>query len=237
LKNDVTKDGSKDGATQSAVETAYRRIRHLILTGEMRSGDKLLENQLAAAIGVSRTPIREALNRLNAEGLVVLERYRRGTVADFSLDDAVEIFRLRAILEGHAAARAATRISEADLQRLQEMERVMEKQFEELGWNEHLEGFDKLNAEFHAVIAAAAESPRLEKILASSLELPASIFNRYTEPVEVRTRRTHAQHREILSALKARNPEWAQAAMNAHLFSLLPSPSGSLEHENTGGGD
>ncbi|UIY31953.1 GntR family transcriptional regulator (plasmid) [Neorhizobium galegae] len=163
MTNETTRDGAKDGATQSAVETAYHRIRHLILTGEMRSGDKLLENQLAAAIGVSRTPIREALNRLNAEGLVVLERYRRGIVADFSLDDAVEIFRLRAILEGHATSRAATRISEAELQRLQELERLMETQFEELGWNEHLEGFDKLNAEFHAVIAAAAESPRLEK--------------------------------------------------------------------------
>nr|WP_250811121.1 GntR family transcriptional regulator [Neorhizobium tomejilense] len=232
MTNETTRDGAKDGATQSAVETAYLRIRHLILTGEMRSGDKLLENQLAVAIGVSRTPIREALNRLNAEGLVVLERYRRGIVADFSLDDAVEIFRLRAILEGHATSRAATRISEADLQRLQELERLMETQFDELGWNEHLEGFDKLNGEFHAVIAAAAESPRLEKILASSLELPASIFNRYSEPVEVRTRRTHAQHREILAALKARNPEWAQAAMNAHLFSLLPTASGSLEHED-----
>ncbi|KGE02395.1 transcriptional regulator [Rhizobium sp. YS-1r] len=231
MKNEMTRESSKDGATQSAVETAYRRIRHMILTGEMRSGDKLLENQLATTIGVSRTPIREALNRLNAEGLVVLERYRRGIVADFSLDDAIEIFRLRAILEGHAAGRAATRISDTHLDRLQDLERVMEKQFEELGWNEHLEGFDKLNAEFHAVIASAAESPRLEKILASSLELPASIFNRYSEPVEMRTRRTHAQHREILSALKARNPEWAQAAMNAHLFSLLPTASGSLEHE------
>lgn len=231
LKNEITRESNKDGITQSAVETAYRRIRHMILTGEMRSGDKLLENQLATAIGVSRTPVREALNRLNAEGLVVLERYRRGIVADFSLDDAVEIFRLRAVLEGHAAGRAAIRISNADLERLQELERVMEKQFQELGWNQHLEGFDKLNAEFHAVIASAAESPRLEKILASSLELPASIFNRYSEPVEVRTRRTHAQHREILAALSARNAEWAQAAMNAHLFSLLPTASGSLKHE------
>ncbi len=232
MKNEPTKDVNKDSGSTSAVETAYHRIRHMILTGEMRSGDKLLENQLAAAIGVSRTPVREALNRLNAEGLVVLERYRRGIVADFSLNDAMEIFRLRAILEGHAAGRAATRISDTDLSRLQELERVMETQFAELGWNEHLEGFDKLNAEFHAVIAAAAESPRLEKILASSLELPASIFNRYSEPVEVRTRRTHAQHREILAALQARNPEWAQAAMNAHLFSLLPTASGSLEHED-----
>ena len=205
-----------------AAETAYRQIRHLILTGELRSGDTLLENSLANRIGVSRTPIREALNRLSAEGLVVLERYRRGHVATFSREDGMEIFRLRAILEGHAAARAAMRITDADIGRLQELERAMESQFETLGWNEHLEGFDAMNSQFHAIIAAASDSPRLERILASSLELPASIFNYYSEPVEERTRRTHAQHREILSALRARSPEWAQAAMNAHLLSLLP---------------
>ena len=66
-----------------------------------------------------------------------------------------------------------------------------------------------------------ADSPRLERILASSLELPASIFNSYAEPVDERTRRTHAQHREIISALKMRNPYWAEAAMSGHLFSLL----------------
>ncbi|WP_309084694.1 GntR family transcriptional regulator [Chelativorans sp.] len=222
----AVKENGQGAAAQGAVESAYRRIRHMILTGQMRSGDKLLENHLAAQIGVSRTPVREALNRLNAEGLVVLERYRRGYVASFSVEDVREIFRLRAILESHAAYRAASRISDADLQRLQELERAMESQFDALGWNEHLEGFDQMNTQFHAIIAAAAESPRLERILASSLELPASIFNRYSEPVEIRTRRTHAQHREILSALKARNPEWAQAAMSAHLISLLP-PDGA----------
>src|SRR5690606_12992411 len=94
---------TEPGEAIGAVETAYRAVRHLILTGELRSGDKLLEGRLAEQIGVSRTPVREALNRLNAEGLVVQERYRRGVVASFSHDDAAEIFRLRALLEGHAA--------------------------------------------------------------------------------------------------------------------------------------
>lgn len=208
--------------TGSAVDIAYQKIRRLILTGELRSGDKLLEGRLAEQAGVSRTPVREALNRLNAEGLVVLERYRRGYVASFSFDEVAEIFRLRAILEGHAAGRAATRISAAELIKLEELESAMETQFAALGWNEHLEGFDASNTQFHMIIARAAQSPRLERILASSLELPASIFNHYSEPVEQRTRRTHAQHREILSALKARNPEWAEAAMRTHLISLLP---------------
>ncbi len=96
--------------------------------------------------------------------------------------------------------------------------------FAELGWHRHLARFDELNNEFHALIAKAADSPRLERILASSLELPASIFNFYAEPLEERTRRTHRQHREIIGALKARNPDWAEAAMGAHLFSILNDP-------------
>jgi DNA-binding GntR family transcriptional regulator len=155
---------------------------------------------------------------------VVLERYRRGEVASFSTADVAEIFRLRAKLEGHAARRAALRIAPDEIAHLEAVEAEMEKAFAEKGWHRHLAEFDQLNNEFHATIARAADSPRLERILASSLELPASIFNTYTEPVDERTRRTHRQHREIIDALKTRNPDWAEAAMSGHLFSILNDP-------------
>jgi len=216
-------DGAAQGGegTDGAGEIAYRAIRRAILTGEFRSGDPLQEAKLATRIGVSRTPVRQALGRLAAEGLVELERYRRGQVAHFSEKRVTEIFRLRGMFEGHAAGRAAKRITPAEVARLEELEAEMEAVFERLGWHAHLEEFDRLNTEFHAVIARAADSPRLERILASSLELPASIFNLYSEPHEARTRRTHVQHREIMDALKARNARWAEAAMSAHLFSLV----------------
>lgn len=204
-----------------AVETAYRHIRHAIITGELQPGEALREAWLASRIGVSRTPVREALSRLGSEGLVVLERYRRGQVAQFTREDVAEIYRLRAKLEGHGARRAALRISDEDIAALERIESEMEEAFASLGWHGHLAEFDRLNNEFHAVIARTAESPRLESILASSLELPASIFNEYSEPVEDRTRRTHVQHREILDALKARNADWAEAAMAGHLFSII----------------
>jgi DNA-binding GntR family transcriptional regulator len=146
-------------------------------------------------------------------------------VAHFTSKDVNEIFRLRASLEGHAAGRAALRITLAEIDRLEELEIRMERTFAELGWHQHLEAFDDLNNEFHTLIARAADSPRLERILASSLELPASIFNSYGEPVEDRTRRTHWQHREIITALKLRNPLWAEAQMSAHLLSLLADPT------------
>lgn len=212
-----------------AVETAYRFIRQAIISGDLAAGETLQEARLAELIGVSRTPVREALSRLSNEGLVVLERYRRGQVASFTQEDVAEVFRLRAKLEGHAARRAATRISSGEIEQLEAVEAEMETAFESLGWHRHLPRFDELNNEFHAIIARAADSPRLVRILASSLELPASIFNYYSEPVEARTRRTHRQHREIIDALKSRNPDWAEAAMSAHLFSILNDPKPDLE--------
>jgi len=217
--------GSRDGEASGAVETAYRFIRTAIISGDLTSGETLQESKLAERIGVSRTPVREALSRLASEGLVVLERYRRGQVASFSQTDVAEVFRLRGKLEGHGARRASRRISAADIARLEAIEDEMEAVFAELGWHRHLSRFDELNNEFHGIIARAADSPRLERILASSLELPASIFNYYIEPLDERTRRTHRQHREIIAALKARNPDWAEAAMSTHLFSILNDPA------------
>jgi DNA-binding GntR family transcriptional regulator len=215
----------RSSESSGAVDSAYRHIRGLIIRGELSSGEVLLESPLAERIGVSRTPVREALSRLANEGLVVLGRYRRAQVASFSMAEVAEIFRLRGKLEGHAARRACLRMVVADIERLEAIEDEMEAAFAELGWHKHLPRFDELNNEFHAIIARAADSPRLEKILASSLELPASIFNHYTETFDERTVRTHRQHREIIAALKARNPDWAEAAMSAHLFSILNDPA------------
>ena len=92
---------------------------------------------------------------------MVLERYRRGHVAELTLEDAAEIFRLRGKLEGHGARRAARRISGADIARLEDIEARLEAAFAERGWHQHLALFDELNNEFHGLIAAAADSPRL----------------------------------------------------------------------------
>jgi DNA-binding GntR family transcriptional regulator len=204
-----------------AAEVAYRWIRRAILKGELRSGAKLAEKALAQQIGVSRTPVREALMRLESQGLVVLEHYRRGYVAHFTVDDAQEIRRLRAVLEGHAAHRAATRITPDAIAQLEALASAMEQKFAALGYEGYLDDFEPLNAEFHMVIARAAASPRLLRILETSLELPAVRLSQYSEANEPRTVRNHRQHREIIAALKARNAAWAQHEMTAHLASLI----------------
>ena len=106
------------GELSRAAEAAYRGIRTRILSGELPGGAFLIEEDLASLIGVSRTPIRESLKSLSTEGLVVLKRYRRGRVVEISGRDVEEIYELRMLMEPVAAGRAAKRISDADLDKL-----------------------------------------------------------------------------------------------------------------------
>ena len=92
----------------TAADKAYSGIRTLILDGSLAAGEQLKEEELADRIGVSRTPIRDALRRLESEFFVTRSDSQRSFVADQSVEDIDEIFTLRAMLEGHVAARAAT---------------------------------------------------------------------------------------------------------------------------------
>src|SRR5215212_1056166 len=102
------------------------RLRHLILIGDYGPDERLVEEQLARRLGVSRTPVRQALAMLEAEGLVEISPNRGATVCSFGLDDVWDIYDLRAVLEGHAARRAAGRIEWAELKRLRKVVGEME---------------------------------------------------------------------------------------------------------------
>src|SRR5713226_2530768 len=90
-----------------ATDTAYEAVRQMILSGEAEAGSRLGEAELAETLGLSRTPVREALQRLGADGLVDVLPHRGARVARWTRDDLAEIFELRSLLEPYAAARAA----------------------------------------------------------------------------------------------------------------------------------
>lgn len=115
----ASKNAASAPVSTRASERAYQEIRALILTGDVAPGAPLTEEALADIVGVSRTPVREALRRLEAELYVRRSESQRLFVANWSRDDLTEMFALRAMLEAHAAARAATRISDAALADLQ----------------------------------------------------------------------------------------------------------------------
>ena len=201
----------------SAVEKAYSEIRARIISGLLPQGARLIEEDLAVDVGVSRTPVREAVRRLAQEGMVELTPNIGAVVAKWSVDDLVQLFDLRATLESSVAALAAERISDATVATLRTLARTMEVTLNE-GGSQFLERIAQLNDNFHKTILAAADSPRLSRLMGQLVELPIVLrtFNCYSED---QLRRSLGHHIELVAAFEVRDPVWAEAVMKAHVLS------------------
>ena len=202
-----------------SVALAYREIRAWIIGGTLAPGQELRESDLAERIGVSRTPVRAALSRLETEGLVVYERYRRYEVVNLTAGEIDKIFEIRVELEGLAARRAATRIGAEALADLARLTADMQAAADTPDGPD-VTRFDALNTAFHEIIVQAADNRRLETMLAGLIDLPLAHLARYQAQMKTHLDRSCQHHREIIAALDKRNPVWAEAQMRAHLLSL-----------------
>lgn len=201
-----------------ASDKAYSEIRSLILSGDAKPGAPLREEQLAELCGVSRTPVRDALRRLESELYVVRSESQRAFVADWGREDVEDMFALRAMLEAHAASRAAERMSPTQLAALEGYQREIElavgQAVPDVGT------FLDRNRDFHATIIATAESPRLTALLTTLVEQP--IVRRTAMHYGKRElAQSAAEHRELLQAFSARDAAWAHALMSAHIRRAL----------------
>lgn len=194
----------------------YAALREGILDGAYESGVRLGEASLAAALGVSRTPVREALRRLGSEGLVELLPHRGARVARWTERDLGEIYALRALLEGHAAGLAAGHVSDADLARMEDLCLAMER-VGERGPQQDFERLVGLNQEFHSLILRGADNERLATLLRTLVQVPLVLrtYHRYSDAA---LRRSHGHHRELVTALRSSNPAWAESVMRSHVL-------------------
>ena len=198
-----------------AADLAYERIRQRIITGHYVAGAHLKEEQVAEDAGVSRTPVREALRRLDAEHLVKFVPNRGAYVASWTSSDIEELFILRAMFEGHAAFRAATRITPAAIAELEKCVTDIDAQMPGQTERQRL-AILEANQRFHAIVLESAHSERLKKALSWLVETPIILktFERYTaRDIE----RSNHHHREMIDAFKAGDARWAQNVMDTHL--------------------
>jgi len=214
-----------------ASDRAYEIIRDMILAGDLPSGSKIGEEALAEHCGVSRTPIREALGRLEAELLIRRTDTQRSFVADWSLEDVEDSFELRALLESRAARRAAERITWDQLARLK-------AHHEAIGQAIHEEApdtqqFVEHNHLFHRVIMEASASAQLTTMLTRIIERP--IVRRTARNYSFDDlKRSHQQHGELIAAFEQRDPAWAEAVMVSHIRRAFHAYANAHVHQRIG---
>jgi DNA-binding GntR family transcriptional regulator len=198
---------------RNASVAATELIRQAIVDGTLEPGRRLKEEELARELGISRTPVREALLMLQAEGLVVATPNRGAMVRVHDAEDLDDLYQLRALLEGHATRRAATRISEPEIVRMRESC----DRFDALSPEEDLRGLVRENLLFHNTILDVAGSVRLAAMVRKVIELPL-VYKSYIWYSPDQKRISVHYHRQIVHALAMRDAERAELIMKEHVF-------------------
>lgn len=206
---------ASDVIAMKAAKKAYEVIRNEIIEGNFAPGDRITEADIAEKAAVSRTPVREALRRLEAEGLIRFVPNQGAFVSSWGDDVVGEIFDLRSLLEGYAAKLCAIRGTELQLGKLREL---AEAQVDECQNRRHgfLKRITDLNTRFHDLILEAGGSEQVRSML-SLLNNAPLVFQTFRDYEKEDLMRSAHHHLELVEAFEARDGEWAASVMRSHL--------------------
>lgn len=201
--------------SMTSAERTLRALRELILEGALAGGARLGETELADRLGVSRTPVREALSRLAAEGLVEIVPNRGARVVTWTVAELEGVFDLRASLEPQLTAFAVPNARSSDVEELDGLAGQM-LALARPGKRQDLDALVPLNRAFHDRLVALADHPALATALAAAIH-PPIVRRNFHAYDDASLRRSLAHHGEIVAAFRAGDPEWARAVMTAHI--------------------
>ena len=221
-------------------DRALEELRSRILRGELEPGQRLVERALCAEMDMSRTPVREALRALTAEGLVTTRPHCGMVVAELDPKEIEEIFEFGVVLEGFIASLAARKASgrevatlEALIERMQAV--LTAERFE-------ADAYLDLDQKFHEAIANLAGNPRLASLRRQTLT-PRVLTEAFTGYAPEHYAQSLAQHRTIVQAIAAGDADWAASAMRSHILTgrgtrrpAAQPASEKVEHEEASNG-
>ena len=193
-------------------ELVLEAIREAIKNGTLQPRERLMEIQLADDLGVSRTPVREALRKLEQEGFIVMVPRKGAYVSDLSMKDVADVFEIRAALEGLAGALAAERITDEELEL---MERMLVEKGEAINQND----IDKLveaDTKFHEAMYMASRNERLSTII-SNLREQIQRFRLTSLSVPGRREDSLKEHRQLLESIQSRDIQLARQLAQEHI--------------------
>ena len=198
-----------------SAQKAYAIIRTAVLDGYFSPGDHLKEEPLVKLCGVSRTPVREAIKRLAAENYVVMKPHVGGYVANWSAQEIEDIFKLRALVEGAAARRAAELITDEQIETLKNQHKIIDDMLAE-NTEVNVEIFLATNKIFHDTILAATDSEIIKQSV-SRLVSPPIVYQTAQNYTRTDLQRSNAHHLELIEALEVGNGDWCDVIMQTHI--------------------
>lgn len=189
---------------------AYERLLSEIASGVLQPGDRLTETDIADRLKISRTPVREAIRQLEADGLVAHKPRAGAAVRMLDYSEVMELYDMRAVLEGAAASLAARAASDIEISELEALNAALAK-----ASGDGQRAFE-LNRHFHLALLDAARNRFLAKSM-STMQKTLMILGPSTLQESARVEAVVAEHNAVLEALRARDGDRAEAAMRAHI--------------------
>jgi len=198
----------------SLSESVVDYIKQQTIAGYLNPGERIVETKIAEVLGISQTPVREALRQLSGEGIVALLPNRGAIIRPLEVSDVFEIYSIRAVLEGMAMRFACQGASHAEVQRLQVFFERMIQKVKDPGFS--AADLVRDSAQIHQYIVDLARHSRLETMY-SSLAFQIGMVNRVlgsksTKQLEV------DRHRELVDAMTGRDPNLAERVMRQHIY-------------------
>lgn len=194
------------------VDMVYLALRDAIASGQLVAGTRLREVALAKHFGVSSTPVREAFRRLEREGLILVSPHRGATVVSFTLHELTDLYEIHELLECRAVRRAA----EAPHHNLVPLEATLAEAEAILGEPDQA-AFNRLDLAFHRALNDLGGNAPLAELIEQVHRRIQSARVRYAGHLPGRPMHSHAQHKELLAAVRARDPDRAEALSRAHI--------------------
>jgi len=190
----------------------FEHLKEAIIRGKMAPGDRLVESRLAGVLDISRTPVREAIHKLEREGLV--RKLPKGgfTVVNLTWEEVEETFGIRCVLESYAARLAAANYREEDLLLLDE--KIQE--FQQCLDNGRLEDLPRINTQFHNLFYALSKSPRLIKMI-NDLTDQIYRFRKILLKTDTWAETSNRDHRKMLEAIRKRDLNQVERVVKEHI--------------------
>lgn len=200
---------------QTLADKAFERLLDAITDRTLAPGDRISEAELARSFGISRGPLREAVRRLEGRGLVEYRPRIGARVKTFTVQDMIDCFSIREVLEGLAAAEAASRMTDGEIE---ECEALLGAHGEDKQVRDGTAYFQRAGAEdFHVRVVQGARNERLSALLCRDLYFVIRVFRYRSSQRKGRASEALAEHRAILQAIRDRDPAEAEARMRRHV--------------------